>query len=49
MYGAAPVGYMFKIKIDEVFNEMPNVFGIADDILIAEFIADNRHHDKRLE
>ena len=28
---------MFQRKIDELFQELPNTFGIADDILIAEF------------
>ena len=26
---------MFQKKIDELFSDIPNVFGIADDILIA--------------
>ena len=25
---------MFHHKIDEIFNDMPNVFGITDDILV---------------
>ena len=25
---------MFQCKIDEIFNDMPNIFGIADDILV---------------
>ena len=33
-FGAAPVGDMFQYKIDEMFSDVPNVFGIADDILI---------------
>ena len=33
-FGAAPAGDMFQHKIDEIFNDMPNVFGIADDILV---------------
>ena len=32
-----------------MFNDIPNVFGIADDILIAEFVADARDHDVRLK
>ena len=40
---------MFQKKIDEFFNDIPNVFGIADDILIAGFNADGRDHDVRLE
>ena len=30
--GAAPVGDMFQCKIDEIFSDMPNIFGIADNI-----------------
>ena len=33
-FGAAPVGNMFQCKIDEIFNNIPNVFGIVDDILV---------------
>ena len=28
LFRAAPVGGMFQHKIDEIFNDMPNVFGI---------------------
>ena len=34
-FGAAPTGDMFKRKIDETFDDMPNIFGIAGDILVA--------------
>ena len=33
-FGAVPVGDIFQKKIDGLFNEMPNVFGTAGDILI---------------
>ena len=33
-FGAAPLGNMFQCKIDEIFNDIPNVFGVADDILV---------------
>ena len=33
---ADPERYMFQKKIDKLFSDMPNVFGIADDILIAD-------------
>ena len=33
----------------ELFNDIPNVFVMADDILIAGFDADSRDHDARLE
>ena len=32
-----PAGDMFHRKIDEIFQGASNVFGIADDILIAGF------------
>ena len=31
-FGAAPAGDTFLRKIDEIFDDMPNVFGITDDI-----------------
>ena len=33
-FRAVPVGNMFQHKINEIFNDMPNIFGIADDILV---------------
>ena len=33
-FRAVPVGDMFHCKIDEIFNDMPNVFAIVDDILV---------------
>ena len=32
-------------KNDEFFNDMPNVFGIADDILVAGYDTDGKDHD----
>ena len=40
---------MFQKKIDELFNDIAKVFGIADDIPIEGFDADGRDHDMRLE
>ena len=40
---------MFPKKIEELFNDISNVFGITDDILIAGFHADEKDHDARLE
>ena len=40
---------MFQRKINKLLNDIPNVFGIADDILIAGFDADGRDHDVSLE
>ena len=33
-FGAVLAGNMFHRKISEIFNDIPNVFGIADDILV---------------
>ena len=44
--GAAPVGDMFQYKIDKIFNDMPSVFGIADDILVIGYEKDGADHDK---
>ena len=39
---------MFQRKIGELFQGLPNVFSIADDILIAQFDEMCRHHDVTL-
>ena len=46
LFGAAPAGNMFQQKIDEIFNNMPNVFGTADDIMVVGYDDDGRDHDK---
>ena len=33
-FRAAPASNLFQCKIDEIFNDMPHVFGIAGDILV---------------
>ena len=33
---------MFQQKIDKTFKDLPNVFGIADDILILGYDADSK-------
>ena len=35
---------MFHSKIDEIFKDLPNVFGIAEDILLVEYDANKRDH-----
>ena len=37
---------MFQRKIDKIFNDIPNVFGIADDILVIGYNKDGADHDK---
>ena len=45
-FGAVLAGDMFQWKIDEIFNDMPNVFGIADDILVIGYDKDGADHDE---
>ena len=35
----------FQCKIDEIFNDMPNVFGIGDDILVIGYNENGADHD----
>ena len=37
---------MFQCKIDEIFNDMPTVFGIAEDILVIRYDKDGTDHEK---
>ena len=34
LFGAMPAADMFQHNIDDIFSDMPNIFGIADDILV---------------
>ena len=40
---------MFQCKIDEIFKNLPNVFGIADDILLVDYDTDGKDHDETLQ
>ena len=44
-FRAASVSDMLQHKIDEIFNDIPNVFGIVDDILVKRFDEDGTDHD----
>ena len=44
--GAVLAGNIFQCKIDEIFNDMPDVFGIADDILVMGYDKDGTDHDE---
>ena len=46
--GAAPAGDMFKWKIDKIFEDLPNVFGIADEILVVDYDSNGKDHDDTL-
>ena len=37
VYGTAPTGDMFQRKVYKIFREIPNIFGIADEILAASY------------
>ena len=45
-FGAVPAGDMFQCKIDEIFNDMQNVFGIVDGILVIGYDKDRADHDE---
>ena len=47
-FNIVPVGGMFQQKIDEIFPELPNLFGFEDDILIVPFNDDGREHNRTL-
>ena len=47
--GAAPTRDMFLRKIDKIFKELPNLFGIADDILVVGYEVDGEDHDETLQ
>ena len=40
-----PVGDMSQHKIDKIFSDMPNVFGILDDILVIGYDEDGADHN----
>ena len=48
-FGVAPASDMFQKKIDELFSGIPNVFSIADEILISDFDEQGRDHDATLD
>ena len=47
--GVASAGDIFQRKIDEIFNDMPNVFGIADDIVVVWYEDDDRDHNETVQ
>ena len=49
LFGVVQAGNMFQQKIDKIFKDLPNVFGIADDILVEGYDANSRYHDKTLK
>ena len=47
-FGAAPIGDMFQCKIDKLFQNLLNVFGIADDMLVEGYDTDGKGHNEML-
>ena len=45
-FGALLAGNMFQHKIDETFNDIPNVFGIADNTLVIGYDKDGTDHNE---
>ena len=39
---------MYQRKIDEIFKDLPNVFGTAEDILVVGYDVDGKDHDDTL-
>ena len=46
LFAAVPLADMFQCKINENFNDMPNVFGITDGILVIGYKKDGADHNK---
>ena len=47
-FGAASTGDMFQCRIDKIFKNLLNVFGIADDILVVGYDTDGNDHDEMM-
>ena len=41
-FGAASAGDMFQRKVDEIFKDLPNVFGIANSIFVVGYDTDGK-------
>ena len=48
-FRVVPVDDMFQAKINKIFKDLPNVFSVADHILVLCYNVDNRDHDKFLK
>ena len=47
-FGVAPACDMFQEKVNEIFKDLPNVFGIADYIPFLGYDAYGRGHDRTM-
>ena len=43
------MGDLFQHMIDKIFKNLPNVFGIADDILVVGYDTDGKDYDEMLQ
>ena len=48
LFGASLAGDKFHHKLDKIFKGLPNVFSIANDILIVGYDAESKDHDRTL-
>ena len=48
LFGVTPAGDIFQQKINEIFQDLPNFFGIADDILIVAYDTESGDHKRTL-
>ena len=48
-FGAASPGNMFQHKINKIFKNLPNVFGIADAILVVGHDIDGKDYNEMLQ
>ena len=48
-FGAAPIEDIFQRKIYEIYKDLPNIFGIADDILVVGHDVDSKDHDDTIQ
>ena len=40
---------MSQRKVDKIFKNLPNAFGITDDILVVAYDSDSKDHDDTLQ
>ena len=48
-FGAAPADNMFQRKTDVIIKDLPSVFCIVDDILVAGYISDRKDHEETVQ
>ena len=48
LYGTALAANIFQRKIDEIFRQLPNALGTADDIMVVSYDSDGADNDRTL-